>query len=94
MAYIVSLQSTAAPVWVDGIVYEVSAQNTGGISAAGTSHFDTRSACLDVLKGMVTTDTQAGTGAGAGAGAGAGTSVQLPWVTGYQKVQPMSRLDF
>jgi hypothetical protein len=82
MAYMVSTQSKAAPVWVDGIVYEVSAQNTGGISAAGSSHFDTRSACLDVLKAMITTET------------GTETLTQLPWVVGYQKVQPLSRLDF
>jgi len=93
MAYTIAEQSKAAPVWVDGIVYEVSAQNAGGISAAGTSHFDTRSHCLDVLRDTLR-EAQTSAGASAGAGAGAGARAQLPWVAGYQKVQALALHHF
>jgi hypothetical protein len=52
LAYVIAKKTNAAPVWVDGIVYEVAKQNKGGISAAGVSHFDTRSLCLSVLQNM------------------------------------------
>ena len=49
LAHVVAQQTQAPPVWVSGIVYEVSAQNVGGISSGG-SHFDTRSQCLAELR--------------------------------------------
>ena len=49
LAHVVAQQTQAPPVWVSGIVYEVSAQNVGGISSGG-SHFDTRSQCLSELR--------------------------------------------
>ena len=49
LAYVAAKQTNAAPVWANGIVYEVSGQNLGGISAGG-SHFETRSECLGKLR--------------------------------------------
>jgi len=46
MAYVVAKHTNAAPVWVQGIVYEVS---RNGISS-GTSHFDARGECVRILK--------------------------------------------
>jgi len=48
MAHMVAKLSNAAPVWVDGVVYEVSET---GISS-GQSHFNDRSECVSVLSQM------------------------------------------
>ena len=45
MAHVVAKMSNAAPVWVDGVVYEVSEK---GISS-GQSHFNDRSDCVALL---------------------------------------------
>ena len=45
MAHVVAKSSNAAPVWVDGVVYEVSEK---GISS-GQSHFNDRSSCVAKL---------------------------------------------
>jgi len=48
MAHVVAKLSNAAPVWMDGVVYEVSEK---GISS-GQSHFNDRSDCISHLKKM------------------------------------------
>jgi glucuronyl/N-acetylglucosaminyl transferase EXT2 len=48
MAHIVAKQSNAAPVWIDGVVYEVSEK---GISS-GQSHFHDRSECISLLSNL------------------------------------------
>ncbi len=66
-------------MWLDGIVYEVSGQNLGGISSGG-KHFQTRSECLDVLQQMTSGNASNGVH-------------RLPWATGYQKVLDLSVWD-
>jgi len=46
MAHIVAAQAKAAPVWIEGIVYEI---GSTGISS-GTSHFADRGKCVSALK--------------------------------------------
>lgn len=48
MAYAVAKASNAAPVWVDGVVYEVSET---GISS-GQTHFTDRSECVALLRAL------------------------------------------
>jgi len=48
MAHVVARLSNAAPVWMDGVVYEVSEK---GISS-GQSHFNDRSECISHLNKM------------------------------------------
>eukprot|EP00596_Hydrurales_sp_CCMP1899_P009472 CAMPEP_0119034790 /NCGR_PEP_ID=MMETSP1177-20130426/1801_1 /TAXON_ID=2985 /ORGANISM="Ochromonas sp, Strain CCMP1899" /LENGTH=152 /DNA_ID=CAMNT_0006992493 /DNA_START=593 /DNA_END=1048 /DNA_ORIENTATION=- len=46
MAHVVARKSKAAPVWIQGIIYETSSK---GISS-GTSHFVDRGECLSLLR--------------------------------------------
>ena len=95
MALTVLSTTRAAPVWIDGIVYEVSGQNIGGISSGG-SHFDKRSECLQTLRELSYTTnaaTTGGSGMGAETDSGMNVNAPLPWVAGYQKVLSMSLLD-
>ena len=68
MAHIVASKSRSAPMWVGGEIYEVGEQ---GISS-GSSHFNDRGKCLQMLQSMTAT---------------------FPWVTGYSKMMPLSRLQ-
>jgi hypothetical protein len=90
MALTVARQTRAAPVWIDGIVYEVSGQNVGGISSGGR-HFDTRSECLEVLRGLPLSLPLSLPESGSDGSTG--LDAALPWVTGYQKVVSLSLLD-